>query len=81
MADPLIYRGPVDADFYSGWHSMQIGLMLKVYVKGDKQHYVNQYLSSLRPEIADCLVKDADDLFPPTVAGLIKNYKGGLEWS
>lgn len=73
--------GPRNADFYSGWHSHQLSLMLKVYVKGHKQAYVNQYLSSLRPEIASCIVKDADDLFPPFVAGLVKQFKEEFDGS
>lgn len=65
-------------DFYAGWHAMQMGLMLKIYTKNEPQEFVNQYLSSLRPEIAQALVKDADDLCSPQVASMIKQYKE--EW-
>jgi hypothetical protein len=76
MANPVQeFKGAL---FYAGWHSMQLSLMIRVYAPHDKQQFVNDYLSSLRPEIVSCMTEDADDLFPPMVAGLVKNFKE--EW-
>lgn len=66
-------------EFYAGWLSMQLGLMLKIYVKYEPQEFVNRYLSGLRPPIAACMVRDADDLFSPKVAGMVKQFKE--EWN
>lgn len=59
-------------DYYVGWHAHQLHFMLRVYVKNDRQMYVDQYLSSLRPEIADAMQIVAEELFPPGVAQLVK---------
>lgn len=64
-----------NADFYSGWFSMQIEFTLAAHPAADGQDFVNMYLSGLRPEVTVELVRCADSLFRPRTAKLVKQYK------
>jgi len=69
----------MDKNMFAGWCAFQLHFIFRIRTKGyygaGQQQWVNQHLSSLRPEITAEIVMDADRLFPPGIAKLVKQYK------
>lgn len=80
MADTIPAVWSKGANFYAGWFSMQIEHTLAHHPQAAEggQDFVNDFLSGLRPEIVAEMQADADSLFRPRTAKLVKQFKE--EW-